>query len=131
MRFSIFLCFFLRMRFRRFLISDPMTACEGTRDDPIGPTRATRTEHPPTGLVFCVQPAEELDMEVDVSPQQILRSLRHLEGHHVSVHLGDGSRLDCELVSAARRGASTVWVHDGIDDRFVPVGDIADVREIA
>ena len=24
MRFSIFLCFFLRMRFRRFLISDPM-----------------------------------------------------------------------------------------------------------
>ena len=66
-----------------------------------------------------------------MSPQQLLRSLRHLEGHQVSVSLGDGSRLDCELVSAARRGASTVWVHDGTDDRFVPVGDIADVREIA
>jgi hypothetical protein len=69
-------------------------------------------------------------MEVDVSPQ-LLRSLRHLEGHHVSVRLGDGSRLECELVSAARRGASTVWVHDGTDDRFVPVDEIADVRELA
>jgi hypothetical protein len=69
-------------------------------------------------------------MEVDVSPQ-LLRSLRLLEGHHVSVSLGDGSRLDCELVSAARRGASTVWIVHGADDRFVPVDDIADVREIA
>ena len=25
--FSIFLCFFLRMRLRRFLISDPMSGC--------------------------------------------------------------------------------------------------------
>jgi hypothetical protein len=69
-------------------------------------------------------------MEVDVSPQ-LLRSLRHLEGHHVLVRLGDGSRLDGELVSAARRGAATVWFHDGTDDRFVPVDEIADVREIA
>ncbi len=29
--FSIFLCFFLRMRLRRFLISDPMTECEPRR----------------------------------------------------------------------------------------------------
>ena len=67
--------------------------------------------------------------EVDVSPH-LLRSLRHLEGHHVRVHLGDGSRLDGELVSAARRGAGTVWFHDGTDDRFVPVADIADVRDL-
>ena len=65
-----------------------------------------------------------------MSPQ-LLRSLRHLEGHHVLVRLGDGSRLDGELVSAARRGASTVWFHDGANDRFVPVDQIADVREIA
>jgi hypothetical protein len=32
-RFSIFLCFFLRMRLRRFLINDPMA---GTEDS--GPT---------------------------------------------------------------------------------------------
>ena len=65
-----------------------------------------------------------------MSPQ-LLRSLRHLEGHQVHVRLGDGSRLDCELVSAARRGAGTVWLHDGTGDRFVPVAEIADVREIA
>lgn len=69
-------------------------------------------------------------MEVDVSPQ-LLRSLRHLEGHHVRVRLGDGSRLDCELVSTARRGAETVWLHDGMGDHFVRVDDIAEVREIA
>ena len=66
-----------------------------------------------------------------MSPQ-ILRSLRQLEGRHVSVRLEDGSRLDCELVSSARRGAHTVWLHDDRgDDHFVPVGDIADVRQIA
>ena len=60
----------------------------------------------------------------------LLRSLRHLEGHQVRVRLDDGSRLDCELVSAARRGAGTVWFHDGTDDRFVPVTAIADVRDL-
>jgi hypothetical protein len=69
-------------------------------------------------------------MEVDVSPQ-LLRSLRHLEGHQVHVRLGDGSRLDCELVSTARRGAGTVWLHDDVGDHFVRVADIADVRAIA
>ena len=65
-----------------------------------------------------------------MSPQ-ILRSLRQLEGHHVRVCLEDGSRLDCELVSSARRGAATVWLHDRGDDLFVPLGAIADVRQIA
>ena len=66
-----------------------------------------------------------------MSPQ-ILRSLRQLEGHQVRVRLEDGSRLDCELVSSARRGAPTVWLHDDRgDDHFVQVADIADVRQIA
>ena len=66
-----------------------------------------------------------------MSPQ-LLRSLRQLEGQHVRVRLEDGSRLDCELVSSARRGATTVWLHDPAgDDHFVPVDDIADVRQIA
>ncbi len=66
-----------------------------------------------------------------MSPQ-LLRSLKHMEGHQVTVRLEDGSRLDCELVSSARRGATTVWLHDaGGDDHFVPVDDIADVRQIA
>jgi hypothetical protein len=66
-----------------------------------------------------------------MSPQ-LLRSLRQLEGHTVRVRLEDGSRLDCELVSSARRGASSVWLLDSRgDDHFVAVADIADVREIA
>lgn len=66
-----------------------------------------------------------------MSPQ-LLRSLRHLEGHHVRVRLEDGRRLECELVSTARRGASTIWLHDdGGHDHFVPVGEVADVRRIA
>jgi hypothetical protein len=32
-RFSIFLCFFLRIRLRRFLISDPMAGSEGKGPD--------------------------------------------------------------------------------------------------
>ncbi|HVM52895.1 MAG TPA: hypothetical protein VM262_06835 [Acidimicrobiales bacterium] len=66
-----------------------------------------------------------------MSPQ-LLRSLRRMEGHHVRVRLEDGSRLDCELVSTARRGATTIWLHDERGtDHFVPVAAIADVREIA
>jgi len=60
-----------------------------------------------------------------------LRSFRHLEGHHVSVALADGSRLDdCELVSAGRGAAASIWVHDGIDDRILPAADIIDLWEL-
>ena len=62
---------------------------------------------------------------------QTLRTLRNLEGHHVQVRLGDGSRLDCELVSTARRGAGTVWLHDDAGDHFVHVDEIVELREIA
>jgi pentose-5-phosphate-3-epimerase len=55
-----------------------------------------------------------------------------MEGHQVRVRLEDGRRLECELVSSARRGAGTVWLHtDGGDDHFVPVASITDVRQIA
>ena len=65
-----------------------------------------------------------------MSPQT-LRSFRHLEGHHVSVALCDGSRLDdCELVSAGRAGNATLWLHDGADDRMVQAVDIVEVWEI-
>ena len=62
-----------------------------------------------------------------MSPQT-LRSFRHLEGRHVSVSLGDGSRLDhCELVSAGRGTAATLWLHDGQDDRMVAASDVVDL----
>ena len=60
-----------------------------------------------------------------------LRSFRHLEGHHVSVALADGTRLDdCELVSAGRGAAASIWLHDGLDDRIVDAADILDVWEL-
>jgi hypothetical protein len=65
-----------------------------------------------------------------MSPQS-LRSLRHLEGHHVSVALCDGSRLDdCELVSAGRGANGTLWLHDGHDDRIVSAHDVLELWEI-
>ena len=65
-----------------------------------------------------------------MSPQS-LRSLRHLEGHHVSVALCDGSRLDdCELVSAGRGANETLWLHDGHDDRIVSAHDVVELWEI-
>ena len=65
-----------------------------------------------------------------MSPQ-MLRSFRQLEGRHVSVSLGDGSRLDdCELVSAGRGTAATLWLHDGLDDRMVAAADVVDLWEI-
>lgn len=64
-----------------------------------------------------------------MSPQT-LRSFRHLEGRHVSVSLGDGSRLDdCELVSAGRGSSGTLWLHDGHDDRMVRAADVVDLWE--
>jgi hypothetical protein len=33
-RFSIFLCFFFRIRLRRFLISEPMSGAEGSGGGP-------------------------------------------------------------------------------------------------
>ena len=65
-----------------------------------------------------------------MSPQT-LRSIRRLEGHHVSVCLGDGTRIDdCQLVSAGRRGA-TLWVVAAGEDRFVSVDDVVDLWEVA
>lgn len=65
-----------------------------------------------------------------MSPQ-MLRSFRQLEGRHVSVSLCDGSRLDdCELVSAGRGTAATLWLHDGQDDRMVAAADVVDLWEI-
>jgi hypothetical protein len=52
-------------------------------------------------------------------------ALRRLEGHHVSVALRDGSRLDCELVSVARRRqGGSLWLLVGGDDHIVAVDDV-------
>jgi hypothetical protein len=54
--------------------------------------------------------------------------LRALEGHHVSVALRDGSRIDdSQLVSAGHR---SVWLFSNRADVFVPLVDVVDVWEV-
>ena len=70
-------------------------------------------------------------MGVQMSPNAV-RALRRLEGRHVSLRLSDGSQIhDCELVSAGRRGAATLWVHDGSDDRFIQTDEVVDLHEVS
>ena len=59
-------------------------------------------------------------------------SLYGLEGRQVSVALRDGFRIDdCQLVSAPRANAETLWLFSNGDDVFVDVSDVVDVWEVA
>ena len=54
--------------------------------------------------------------------------LKKLEGHHVSVALADGSRIDdCELVAVSRGRRGHLWVHSNGGDAFVPMSQVSDV----
>jgi hypothetical protein len=65
----------------------------------------------------------------DVSTKAFPR-ISSLEGRQVNVALRDGSRIDdCQLVSAGRRGAQTVWLFMNGMDVFLPVAAIADCWE--
>ena len=76
-------------------------------------------------------PQGQFTLEVGTMTLQTLRTLRNLEGHHVQVRLGDGSRFHGELVSTARRGASTVWFTDDAgDDRFVAADQIVEMHDL-
>jgi len=60
-----------------------------------------------------------------------VQNLRRLEGRQVNVALADGSRLDdCQLVSVARRGTSTLWLYSR-QDVFVPLSKVIDIWEVA
>lgn len=55
-----------------------------------------------------------------------------LEARQVSVALRDGSRIDdCQLVSAPRACADTLWLFSNGDDLFVCVSDVVDLWEVA
>ena len=59
-------------------------------------------------------------------------SLYSLEGRQVSVALRDGIRIDdCQLVSAPRANAGTLWLFSNGDDVFVDASDVIDVWEVA
>jgi hypothetical protein len=56
--------------------------------------------------------------------------LQQWEGRQVSVALADGSRIDdCQLVSAGRNGARTLWLFTNGADRFVALDDVTAVWE--
>ena len=51
--------------------------------------------------------------------------LRQWEGRQVSVALADGSRIDdCQLVSAGRSAAGTLWLFTNGADLFVALDDV-------
>ncbi len=59
-------------------------------------------------------------------------SLHVLEGRQVSVALRNGSRIDdCQLVSAPRAQAETLWLFSNGDDLFVSQADVLDIWEVA
>ena len=56
--------------------------------------------------------------------------LRQWEGRQVSVALTDGSRIDdCQLVSAGRTAAGTLWLFTNGSDLFVSVDEVTAVWE--
>ena len=56
---------------------------------------------------------------------------QHLEGRRIGVALVDGSRLDdCQLVSAGRHGAPSLWLYSNGADTFVTLIDVTDIWEV-
>ena len=56
--------------------------------------------------------------------------LRQWEGRQASIALADGSRIDdCQLVSAGRHGAETLWLFTNGADLFVSLSDVTAVWE--
>jgi hypothetical protein len=58
--------------------------------------------------------------------------LAMLEGRQVNVALRDGNRIDnCQLVSAGRCQASSLWLFTNGADTFVALDDVIDIWEAA
>ena len=63
---------------------------------------------------------------------QRIEGLRKLEGQQVCMALADGSRIeDCDLVSAGRGRAKTIWVYVNGIDAFLQSADVVAVWEAA
>jgi hypothetical protein len=56
--------------------------------------------------------------------------LRELEGRQINVALANGGRIDdCQLVSAGRSVAGTLWLFTNGSDLFVDIGEVIAVWE--
>jgi len=61
-----------------------------------------------------------------------IQELRTLEGRRVGLAVRGGSRIDdCQLVSAGRGRARTLWVFVNGADTFLPLDDVVDLWEAA
>jgi hypothetical protein len=61
-----------------------------------------------------------------------IQELKALEGRRVGIAVRGGVRIDeCELISAGRGRARTLWVFAEGNDAFVPIDDVIDVWEAA
>jgi hypothetical protein len=61
-----------------------------------------------------------------------IRQLRALEGRRVGLAVRGGRRIDdCQLVSAGRGRARTLWLFADGADSFVPLDDVVDLWEAA
>jgi hypothetical protein len=81
-------------------------------------------------LVSLYGMVEEVEEPHSVSCYKTLTEVRALEGRHVNLALADGSRIDdCQLISAGRGSADTVWIFTNGLDTFVPLADIVDAWE--
>ena len=61
-----------------------------------------------------------------------IRELRALEGRRVGLAVRGGHRIDdCQLVSAGRGPARTLWVFADGHDAFVRLDDVIDLWEAA
>ena len=61
-----------------------------------------------------------------------IQELRALEGRRVGLAVRGGDRIDdCQLISAGRGSARTVWVFHNGADTFVPIDDVVDLWEAA
>ncbi len=71
------------------------------------------------------------DRRIGMAANQI-RELKSLEGRRVGLAVRGGDRFDdCQLVSAGRGRARTLWVFANGADTFVPFDDMLDLWEAA
>ena len=57
--------------------------------------------------------------------------LRSFEGHKVGVRFLDGTRIECQLISAPRTGLSTRWILTVEGDVFVSLEMVEEVWDLS
>ncbi len=121
MAFSIFLCFFLRMRLRRFLMREPMrVATLASLEGCLKPRRFARAHHPilwhTADVVPVILALDHVQVAIPAGGEDLARSFY--------VDLLEFTEVDKPAALAGRGGlwlsAGPVRLHLGVDDTFRP-----------